>query len=217
MNSPDISIKQNAETLAHLLGVVTENREHRCAEVSERTRAEANEIIKQAHARVRGRLRRHIVTLREQYRVRIAAAQAHKQTLIRQQHQKSDKAILEAAWPVLREVLLALWMDPVSRQAWTDAAIASAESTLLETDWRIEHPRDFTIDEHNRLKQLLLADKGNAPTLLAGDDIEAGIRIIAHGTVIDATLEGLLQQKATIEATLIARIEQDVSPTDGQP
>ncbi len=207
MNSPDTNHKQNSETLEHLLSVVIENREKRCNEVRDNAHNQANEILKQAHTRVRARLHRHITTLREKYQVRVLAAHAHNQTLIRQQQQKADIAFLDAAWPVLREALLALWKDPASRRAWIDAAITSASSTLLEHDWRIEHPRDFTDEEPKRLQQLLTGMQGKIPTLAASDDIEAGIRIIAHGTVLDATLKGLLQQRTVIEAALIARIK----------
>ena len=50
--------------------------------------------------------------------------------------------------------------------------------------------------------------EGSDPALSGCDDIEAGIRIIIDGTVVDATLTGLLNQKTSIEARLIARIKQ---------
>lgn len=209
MNLPENDRKQDTETLEQLLGVVVENRDRRCTEVSKSTRLHAKEILKQAHTRVRARLRRHVSMLREKYRVSISAAQARKETLIRQQQQKADKACLDVAWPVLREALLALWMDPESRHSWMDAAIDSAASTLLGADWRVEYPADFTDQEFRLLQQMFMDRLEKAPGLAASDDIEAGIRIISHGTVLDATLEGLLQQKRTIEASLISRIKKD--------
>ena len=209
MNLPETNDKQDTETLEQLLGVVSENRDRRCVEVSESTRLHAKDILKQAHIRVRARLRRHVSMLREKYRVGISAAKARKETLIRQQQQKADKACLDAAWPILREALRELWKDPESRNSWIDAAIDSASSTLLEYNWRVEYPVDFTDQESKLLKQMFTDRLEKAPGLAASDDIEAGIRIISHGTVLDATLEGLLQQKQTIEASLISRIKQD--------
>ena len=209
MNLPENDHTQDAETLEQLLAVVSENRDRRCSEVSETTRLHEQEILKQAHTRVRARLRRHVSMLREKYRVGISSAQARKETLVRQQRQKADKACLDAAWPVLQEALLALWRDPESRHTWIDAVIYSASSTLLERDWRVEHPVDFT-DQDARLLQQMFTDRlEKAPGLAPCGDIEAGIRIVSHGTVLDATLEGLLQQKQAIKASLISRIKQD--------
>lgn len=212
MNPPDTDDNQTTQTLEHLLGVVLENREQRCTAVSENTHAQAQEILKQAHTRVQTRLHRHILILRDKYRVGISAAQARNHTLTRQQQQKADSAFLEAAWPILRESLRALWKTPQSRILWVDAAISNASSVLLEPDWRVEYPPDFTDEERKLLKQILRDKHGRKAKLAADDDIEAGIRILAHGTVMDATLEGLLQQKSSIEATLIARIKQDTQP-----
>ena len=56
--------------------------------------------------------------------------------------------------------------------------------------------------------QQQISSSGKQAELQACQDIEAGVRIVAQGTVIDATLDGLLKQNTTIEAMLIARIKQ---------
>lgn len=213
MNSPD-SDYANTQTIEYLLGIVAQNREQRCAEVRESARSHVTEIIKQAHIRVRGRMHRHILALRDKYRERISTAQAHNQTLIRQHRQLADKECLATAWPLLAEALKVLWVDPVSRQQWLDEAIKSASSRLLKHEWCIEHPLDFSDEEQKRLQQNCAYRGDCAVQLTACDDIAAGIRILVDGTVIDATLDGLLQQKTIIEAMLISRIKQDVASHD---
>lgn len=116
--------------------------------------------------------------------------------------------MLDLAWPLLREAMLALWDEPVSRHKWLDAAIKSASAGLREHDWRIEHPPGLSGEDIKTINLAFSHEKGKGPELSACDDIEAGIRIIAGGTVIDATLNGLLQQKTAIEARMIARIRQ---------
>ncbi len=116
--------------------------------------------------------------------------------------------MLDIAWPLLREAILALWNNPVSRHQWLDTAVASASAGLREHVWVIEHPLNLGHEDIKRIKQMFNHAHGKRPELSACDDIEAGIRIIAKGTVIDATLEGLLQQKTVIEARMIARIKQ---------
>lgn len=208
------SEKSNLQTLEYLLGVVVENREQRCAEVRESARIRASESIKQAHTSVRSRVHHHIVMLREKYRERVSAAYARNQTMIRQHHQVADKECLEAAWPILIDALKALWNNPVSRHKWLVAAIERASSTFLKDDWCIEHPVSFSDEEQKRLKHDCAIMDGKTAALTACDDIEAGIRIVVDGTVIDATLHGLLQQRTAIEAMLISRVKQDMSSHD---
>lgn len=204
----DPDTEQNTDTLEHLLGVVVENREKRCAELREKAQAQAREITRQAHARSRARMHRHVAALREKYRQRISAALARNATLLRQQHQKADRAILQSAWPALREAIQALWKDPEARQKWLQAAMDSAAASLLDSEWHIEHPADLYEEDKKRLKREAGGHKGKGPKFSVDDDIEAGIRISAHGTVVDATLDGLLRQQIPIESSLIARIKQ---------
>lgn len=210
MSSPDTE-QSNTQTLEYLLGVVVENRDRRCAEVRDNAQGHVNEAIKQVHARVRGRMQRHVLALREKYRERVSAALARNQTLIRQHRQVADKECLDSAWPVLRDALQALWNDPVSRHQWIDAAITGASAKLLKRGWTIEHPAGFSDAEQKRLQDDFANTAHSKVALTACDDIEAGIRIVVEGTVIDATLKGLLQQRAAIEAMLISRIKQDMS------
>ncbi len=211
MSFSDSDMQTDTETLEHLLGVVVENREKRCLELRENAQQQANEIIRQAYSKGRVRMHYHIEALREKYRLRVTAATARNQTLLRRQHQKEDRAILDIAWPLLREAILALWNEPVARHRWLDAAIASASTELREHGWRIEHPPGLGGEDIKKINQSCSRDEGKGPELSAADDIKAGIRIIAGGTVVDATLEGLLQQKTAIEARIIARIRQGTS------
>jgi hypothetical protein len=208
MSFSDSDRQTDTETLEHLLSVVVESREKRCQQVRDDARQQARAIVRLAYSKGRVRMHHHIDALREKYRVRVTAAIARNQTLLRRQHQKEDRATLDVAWPLLREAMLALWDDPVSRHKWLDAAIASASAGLREHGWRIEHPPGLSAGDIKRINLALGHEKGRRHELSACDDIEAGIRIIARGTVIDATLNGLLQQKTAIEARMIARIRQ---------
>jgi F0F1-type ATP synthase delta subunit len=210
MSASENDIQQDAETVEHLLAIVVENREKRCAQVRDRAREEANAIIRQAHERSRAHMHKHITALREKYRLRLSSAIARNQTRLRQQHQKVDRTILDIAWPLLRAALIALWEDPPARGQWLQAAMASAAERLRQTAARVEHPSGLSQDEIAELKQQYADSFGSVPIFQARDDIEAGLRIRADGTVIDATLEGLLQQRASIEAMIIARVKRGV-------
>ena len=207
MSASDTDKQPHTETVEHLLGIVVENREKRCAQVRDHARQQAEAIVQQAHGKSRARMRRHVTALREKQRQRVSSATARNQTLLRQQQQKADRAVIDMAWPLLRDAVQALWDDTASRQRWLDLVMSSTTSRLLQQDICIEHPGDISEQELGRLKQQL-DDAGRQYVFVASDDITAGIRILAHGTVMDATLDGLLKQRSSIEALLIARIKQ---------
>jgi hypothetical protein len=211
MTSSDSDMQPSTETLEHLLGVVVENREQRCQQIRDNAFRQASEIVKQAHARSRGRMHRHLVALREKYRVKIASATARNQTLLRQQHQKEDRTILDVAWPRLREAMVALWLQPDSRFNWLDAAIETASGRLREHHWHIEHPPDMSEQDKKRIMHASSLGEATLHHFTVDNKIEAGIRIVAKGTVIDVTLDGLLKQKNMIEARLIARIKNGMA------
>ena len=209
MNGSDSRMQQDNETLEHLLGVVVENREKRCQQVREKAQQQAREITRQAHARSRARMHRHVNELREKYRARISSANARNQTLLRQQHQKEDRALLDVAWPLLREAMTALWNDTDSRRDWLQAAVNSASSSLRDNGWHIEHPLNLADEDAKLITYMLPHGKSKHAKLVATDTIDAGIRITIKGTVVDATLDGLLKQKNAIEALMLARIKQE--------
>ena len=212
MKSSDPNLQPDTETLEHLLGVVVENREKRCQAVRDKAHQQAAEINGQAYKRGRARLHRHVNELREKYRLKVTSATARNQTLLRQQHHKEERAILDVAWPVLRTAMTALWQQHETRCEWIESAIETARQRLREQGWRIEHPPDFTEDDRQCIEQMFTGD--DRPELSACEDIEAGIRIRLDGAVIDATLAGLLRQKRAIEARMIARIKQGAMSHD---
>jgi hypothetical protein len=211
MSEPDA--KQQTETVEHLLGIVVENREKRCAQLRDEAQLEASGIIQQAHVKSCARMHRHVIALREKHSQRVSSAVARNQTLLRQQRQKADRAIADRAWPLLREAMQALWGRADTRRKWLDAVITSSTARLRHSELRIEHPGDLNAQELGWVKRQF-ENSGKQAELLVCQDIEAGVRIVANGTVIDATLDGLLKQKTTIEAMLIARIKQAGSQHD---
>jgi hypothetical protein len=190
----------------HLLGVVSRHRDERCAQLRDQAREQATILLQQAHAKARVHMHQHIVDIREKYRLRIAAARAHNDTLARLRQQQSGLVMLDQARQPLHEALLRRWDNASSRRLWIDALLEIATRTLLVHDWRIEHPSSWPLAEREALRQQLVPLGAKAPVFVACDDINAGLRIIARGATIDATLVGLLQRKTAIEAVLMARL-----------
>lgn len=209
MNHSDKDSEETRETLEHLLGVVTESRERRCADIREQANQQAKDIIRQAYAQGRNRLHQHVRVLREKYQARSDSANARKQTLLRQQQHNNDKAVIDHAWPVVRLAILILWDEPESRKQWLAVAVETALSILLGHEWLIEHAQGLDKKEIKMIYDDLVPGHDYKYRLVAVNDISAGIRISAEGTVVDVTLEGLLSQKHEIEADLLARIKKE--------
>lgn len=188
----------------HLLGVVHRHRDERCAKLRDLARAQAKSLLQKAHEQARAHMHQHIVNMRETYRQRIAAARARNDTLLRLRQQHASQAMLDNARQPLREALRRRWQNESARNLWIGALLNVAARTLLAHDWRIEHPPDWPQAERDELRRRLLPLGVTAPDFVAWDDIEAGLRIVADCTVIDATLIGLLQHKTAIEARLMA-------------
>jgi hypothetical protein len=208
--------KNDTQTLEYLLAVVDKNREQHCTEVRDDALKQARKILRQTHNRVRERMHHHVVTLREKNDHRISAALAHNQTLIRQQQQQADQRLLDSAWPVLYETLKKLWDKPAFRSRWMSTAIDEASNTFIKANWRIEHPTTLNADDHRQLQQCVAALKQITLELNPAEDIKAGIRIIVDGTVFDATIDGLLQQKTMIEPMLMAALKQTIKQNSHQ-
>jgi hypothetical protein len=190
----------------HLLDVVSRHRDERCAKLRDQAHAQAKTMLQQAHAKARAHMHEHIVDIREKFRLRVAAAHARNETLARLQQQQISQSMLDQARHPLREALLRRWRNASSRQHWIDALLHVATRRLLVLEWRIEHPPAWPQVECEALRQQLVLLGVTSPVFVAYDDIEAGLRIIARGAAIDATLVGLLQQKTAIEAVLVARL-----------
>jgi hypothetical protein len=209
MNDPE-NDKPDTEALDYLLGVVKANRDKRCAELRAAAAQQRKAIIGQAHTTARTRMHHHVLALREKYRERTTAAHARNQALFRQRQNASDKVMLDVAWPMLRQAIESLWHEPATRRKWLTAVIREASSKLMKTDWRIEHADDLS-EEDKRYLESAASELGREVVLIANDDIGAGIRIDVDGTIIDATLDGVLKQRTMIEAMLIARSKRDIS------
>ena len=72
----------------------------------------------------------------------------------------------------------------------------------------IQHPEDWPATEREQARQWLQA-RGGADTRFAPDaGLRAGIRVVCGLTTLDASLDGLLADRAQIEGRLLYCLEQ---------
>jgi hypothetical protein len=198
--------------MRQLLQVVVRHRDERCNELLGQARREAAQVIRQAHAEARARMHQSVQGIRDERRSRLAAAEAKLQTRRRRRREGADLWLLAAAWQPLRKALQARWVQETSRRQWIDFLVQQACTLLVATDWQIEHPLDWSMQERAALEARLGSQLGRQPEFIPREQISAGLRICANGTCVDGTLEGLLRDQIRIESLLLARFNAGAAP-----
>jgi hypothetical protein len=190
---------------AALLALVEDDRKRQCDALRDAAEAQAAALRAQAHAQARARVHEALSAARERRDAALAAAHARRQTRERLLRQGRASAALGAAWAALPGELERRWRDPAARSAWLANALARAARELDGggTAWRIRHAEGPPAAE-------LDAALGSAPVRVdraADPSLRAGLRIAREGNVLDATLDGLLGDRAAVAAAILGRLE----------
>ncbi|WP_200235568.1 hypothetical protein [Thiohalocapsa halophila] len=187
-----------------LLKLVADERDKACREIRAEAETRARSLIHDAYRRERAALHERIVAERARAEGILRAAAAERATVERRRGEHADAALLAAAWPGLRAQLAERWANAEHRRAWVDTTLEQALERLPEHGWTIRHAGGWPQAE----REAALAGLGQAgiepPALRADGDLEAGLIVAAGGAVLDMSLEGLLRDRARIEARLLA-------------
>jgi F0F1-type ATP synthase membrane subunit b/b' len=205
MNAPGSIVDTQ---LQQLLEVVEKHREEECSKLIEQARARSRKIVRAAFSDARRRLHQDIVNTREDTRKQLASAEAQYQTQLRLARQELDQKLLATAWLSLYEALIRLWQDPETRKGWIRDCIKQASHILIEQDWVIECPIDWSEDECIEIRKRLIEERGDQIIFQTKPSIYAGLRITAGNSCVDGTVEGLLRQRTRIEELLLAAINK---------
>lgn len=190
-----------------LLDLVEADRARQCAQILGEAHARADALRTQARAEARARLRQAFESQRHLSRQRLAAAQAQLATQRRLQAQQRTAALLRLAWQQLPGALRARWQQPEARAAWVTEVLDTARIRLPRGPWRIAHAPDWPAAEQQALAPELATANGAAPIFEADARIDAGLKISINGNLIDGTLDGLLGDRATVDARLLHHLE----------
>lgn len=168
---------------------------------------EARAILAQAHADARRRMHEAVVALRREARRRTVRAEAQAETEARRHmHRRADEAI-GAAWPLLEQALTVRWRDTSGRRSWIEAVARTAAERLRPGPWTIEHPSDWSAEERDAFRRIVADVADPELTFTADAALAAGLRIHAGHAVLDATVPGLLADRAAVAAELLAEVE----------
>jgi hypothetical protein len=193
-----------------LLALVEQYQARRFAELLEPARAEARATIRSALAEARKRVSTAIAEERKRRDLEIGAVEAALATDRRLSAQRHAVQLLASAWSELRARLIARWNAAPTRARWVDAYLDRALTAVPggSDGWRIEHhPAWVEAERAPRLERLRA--RGVPKVVFECDAaIEAGFRIVGGHNVLDATLDGLLADRAQLEGRLLHHLQE---------
>jgi len=190
-----------------LLELIEADRARQCAALLDEAHERATALRAQAGAEARVRLREAFAEQRQRLRGQIAAAQARLATRRRLHEQQRVAALLRLAWQTLPQQLRALWQQADARAAWIERVAAAALAKMPHHAWRIVHAPDWAVAEQQALARRIAAAVGEAPRFEADAAIAAGLKVLADGNVVDGSIDGLLADRAELEARLLHLLE----------
>jgi hypothetical protein len=197
-----MSIARNEQAL---IALVEEDAERKRSEMLGAARSDAEAIVRSAHVEARAAMRRAFEDERRLERQRVGAAEANLETRRRLALQRRNAALVAAAWPLLPAAFVARWRDPRTRQLWVDDAADHACAALPKAAWAVAHPVDWPAAERERLASRIASHCGKEPLFVPDATVQAGLRITADGTSVDATIAALLADRNEIAGQLLHR------------
>ena len=195
------------QTLA-LLKIAENYRADRCQALLAKAREDASRILEAAHASARHDLRAMLSPERERLAAEVAGAEAKLVTQRRLRDQRRVAAVLRRAWPRLTQALRERWEVPSGRISWLMHHLAIAHRALPAHAWVIQHPADWPAAEREQTSRWLQAHAIEGARFEPDPTLRAGIRVVCGPNVLDASLEGLLADRAQIEGRLLHHLEQ---------
>jgi hypothetical protein len=189
--------------VAALLALVEDDAARRIDAALATAHEEAARVRREAHAAARASVRVAYVDERHRHRERVRAAEAARDTRLRLAAQALDAVTVAAGLAALPDALRARWRDDAARCAWIDDAFAQARAALPAGAWRVLHPVDWPTAERAALASRIVAAAGSPPAFEAVPGLDAGLALEARGTRVDATVAGLLADRARLGARLL--------------
>jgi hypothetical protein len=201
---------------AALLALVEDFRARRCAELLDPAGEKARAILRGARAEGRRRVHTTIAEARQRLAGEIGAAQAQLATERRLAGQRRALQVLQQAWQQLRAALLARWRDEPARRRWLDAHLARALNALPHAHWRVEFAPGWPPAEREALAARMAAAGVTGVSWQGCDDIDGGVRIRAGNNIVDATVDGLLADRAALEGRLLDLLQDHDAAAPGK-
>jgi hypothetical protein len=196
-----------AERAEALLALVERHRSDRCSLILQPADVESQALVRSALADGRRRVSTAIAEERKRMRGILGALEAALHTERRITAQRHVVSTLARALSALRAELHARWQDPALRERWIDAHLARACAAFVPGSWRVRHHGAWSADERSAIAARLAA-QGIDVEFAEDLQIGAGFVVACGHNVLDASLDGLLADRAQIEGRLLQLLEE---------
>jgi hypothetical protein len=153
----------------------------------------------EAHAQVRAAARAKRERIAESCRK--AAAEA--ETRDRTRAFEVERELATRALAALPAALATRWRDPATRLAWCSAAAAVAARRVVARDWSAGLASGATDADREAITRTATACGATVRFDPAACAL-AGLKLSAGGVTVDATPEGLLADRASVESLVLA-------------
>lgn len=193
-----------AERTDALLAVVDDHWRKRCASLLEPAYEEAhNQLVvalDDSHRRVRTALSEE----RARLNAEVGAVEAALATERRLVSQRQAVHTLQRGWRLLRELLIARWLDPLHRQRWVTSQLQRAADALAGRgeNWHVAYEAAWTDSERAAVQQAY-RHRGVNLQCEPRERLVAGLVVTCGHNVLDASLDGLLADRMAIEGRLL--------------
>lgn len=191
-----------------LLALLEEDRRRQCDALMADAHARARAVLRQTQDDARVRMRAAFAAERQRLDQQLKEAAARLQTELRLREQERRAQLLRLAWDMLPAALLQRWQDPDRRSKWVAQAIDSAQRLLPHDSWTLSVAPGWPAQEREQVLRSVASRLGAMPGCSEASQLQAGLLIMAGGSRLDATLAGLLADRAAIEARLLDHLER---------
>lgn len=186
-----------------LLTLLEEDRRRQCDALIAEAQARARRVVQQAQRDALARIRAAFAVERQRLNEQLKAAAARLQTEHRLSEQERLAQLLRLAWHMLPEALLEQWQDPGRRRKWVEQVIDMAHRLLPHDSWTLRVAPGWSAEERDQALQAVARRLGYTPGCSEDPDVQAGLLIMVAGNRLDATLAGLLADRAAVESRLL--------------
>ena len=189
-----------------LIGIAGQFRDSHCAGLLASAAEASRRMIAEARRSARKRVHEALDGDRARIADELADAQARLVTARRVRVQKRMAAALGRAWPRLEQALVERWQSPSGRADWVEHHLAVARAVLPQAAWTVMHPPQWPAAERDQAGRWLREHGIAEPSFVPDAKLAAGIRVACGMNLLDASLEGLLADRAQIAGRLLHHV-----------
>jgi hypothetical protein len=203
-----------AAQLQALLEHLERDRDRRCTAESANARERARAIVRSAFSEARQRLREAVRYERARLEQGLVLRRAEVEAARRREEHAALQLLVKRACDALPAILERRWKHTAARREWCEGALAAAALRLRGTDWTIEIGPGVGEEERQGLLAHAATLRTGSHTLSERAELVAGLSVRAAGATLDATVAGLLDDRAAIGSRFLHEWLRDQPPAD---